>query len=1686
MTSFPRRPQPLAVFVIILVVVSLACSLKLPQRLTPLVPAITASSAPAGTPTAIPTATPPPLPQPPALLESDPLPGAEIPLAAPILLRFNQPMERASVEAALHNSAGLVGNFAWANDATVSFQPAAALPPATSLTLTVDAQAQSKKGMKMLSPVDLHFQTAGYLELAQTLPANGALEVDPASAVVAAFNRPVVPLGADPASLPDAFTLEPALSGRGEWVNTSTYIFYPDLGLGGGVTYVARLNPNLQSTDGGPLDQAQTEWTFSVALPYPQTFAPIDTAMDVPLDTAAQIVFNQSMDTPSTQANFKLLDEQLQPVAGQFGWDEKFTTLYFTPTQLLARNATYTVQLLPGAASAAGLPLNISYQASWITVPSFFVTNTDPQPGGTKRNFNNVTVWFSSFLPMEGDLEPFISVTPAITNLYVNADYTSKQIYINGDFKPETEYTLRLDASLRDRWGAPLGQPYEFNFYSGPLDPEVYIPASTDVIFLTPADGALPAQAANLSQIPLNVGSLPLDDFIRMIGPEGYSVRQDYVPADSNSWTVDANAPGSQYVPVSLPLAPDGSALTSGLYFMRLSLPNIYAGPYLLVVSNIQVTYKVSATEAFVWAVDLRTDTPVGSLPVTIYLDDGQVLANGETNAEGVFRAPIPTRQDPGQTTLAVVGAPGTDNFGLALSNWDQMVSPYNFGISLDDRAPHTQTYIYTDRPIYRPGQTVYFRMIARRIENGRYFPADQSQLQVKVFDNTGTEVNAFDLPLSGLGTASGEFVLDKNAQPGYYRLETGDDNLQFIVAEYRKPEINLSVTLSPDALRYGETLQGLVDAQYFFGAPASEVKADWSLYARSDAFSLPGFNVGVENQNWLEAFYFPEGMFGGLGSQIASGSAVTGPDGKLALDLPTTIENDWLADTSPLVYTLEVTLTDESGQPVSARAEARVHREDYYIGLRPDAWVAQSGQETGYAVQVMDWNAGPAGERSLHAEYRKVTWSYQRADNRFSPPEPVAEYTPVASVDFATSPEGTARLAFTPTEPGTFELRITGGAATTTLTQWVGGPGQPVWPNLPNQRLRLTADREAYVPGNTAQVFIPNPFGQPALALVTLERANVMQSQVVTLPADGNTLPFLLTDEHAPNVYLSVLLLGRTPGGAPDFHAGYINLDVAPVELVLNVNLTVQPDRAGPGDEVTVNVRVTDSASLPVQGEFSLAVVDLAVLKLADPFARDIDQAFYGRQPLGVRMGLSLAVYGRRDVWMPGGMGGGGGDAVGTVREEFPDTAYWNPSITTDANGEAALTLKLPDSLTTWQLDLRGITADNRVGQASARLITSKDLLVRPVTPRFVVVGDRVQLAAIVQNTTASDLLVEAALQSDGLVLEGAAFQNITVPANGRVRVEWWGTVQDVESLDLVFSARGGGLEDASRAADGALPVLRYRAPQAFATAGVLDSAGEQLELVSLPPNTDLSASARAGGLHLQLSPSLGAAAYDALQALNNETYASTEQVLSRLLGNLSTLQAARNANLGNAALETDLQQAVLQALSLLVSRQDMDGGWGWWADGTSDVHITAYALVALVQARQAGVSINEYSLARFGLPDYQPGRARPGAGRLAVGPAGLCGLCAHAGGQRRPEPRPGSVCRALPPEPLGACLLGADFGQPLAGQPGSSHAVLGFAGRRAAFGLRRQLGRPQRRLPQYGLCRLDYGHRGLRPGAA
>ena len=1216
------------------------------------------------------------------------------------------------------------------------------------------------------------------------------------------------------------------------------------------------------------------------------------------------------------------------------------------------------------------------------------VSSTDPAEDELLNvYFGHGTISIEMTAPLDPyqKLQDLVQIAPSVSGTSYNLSEDMRRIYVSGYFEPNQQYTLALSSDLKDRWGLPAAGAAVLLFRTAPSPAGLYIPmlqAGQDTLTLMPEESSFSAQGVNVSEIHYQSAPLSMDSF-QILNSMTYNKWDEVNIPGLESWQMGVELPADRNTMIALPLSAKQETLPTGIYYFNLRSPDIeekysQPHPFLVVISSLNLTIKRSAHDVFLWAVDLRSEIPAAGKQVTFYDEEMNPIGQAVTGADGSCRVDLPEMYYIYDSVFAIIGQPGDDDFGLASDTWEYETSGRYFGVRNWLREDIRKTYLYTDRPIYRPGQTVNFRVVMRDEVEGEFAAPPSGEVTVTMMGlrragmSEREEIASLNLALSSYGTVSGAITLPEDALPGRYSLSVDDvryANLDFQVENYRKPEIDLQVDIVKEDWQVGEDLSASVQADYYFGAPAGDVGLRWALYSRPYSFYLPfDYQTGSRSTSWSTSgdemyFFDPD-----LGKQIASGTARTAADGSLIVDISSEEILKEMDAENMQALTLEVIVEDEEEMPVSERDTASLHPAPFYIGVRSEAWVGRAGVEAGFRIQTTDWQKKPSGGHVLQAQFQKVTWEQvDPADWSLDGRQREPVFTTVSSADLLTDEQGRARLAFVPPEPGTYVLKVFGGGAVTERMLWVGGSQRAQWPNLPNQELALTADKSDYQPGDVARILIPNPLGIKNLALITVEREKVLYAEVVEIEGGSYQWELPLTDKYSPNVFVAVTLLGKQGDGRPDFRQGYLELEVEPVEQTLEVELLTTPTQAEPGGEVSFDIQVRDSYGQPVQGEFSIAVVDKALLALAEPNAPGILDAFYAPRTLGVNTATSLSISaGRIPLISIDGRGGGGGPVVVPpgLREDFKDTALWQGSVETDTFGIATVKMKLPDNLTTWVADLRGITRDTKVGAAGSEIVVSKPLLIRPQTPRFFVAGDHTALRAVVHNNTPQELTVDVSLQTIGVALDEktAVMQQIRLAAGARQTITWWGRIQETDEVGLVFKAQSRSLQDSARPEQGMLPVLRYQVPSSYVTAGVLSDAGEKLETVQMP----VSFVPVGGDLQVELSPSLAASVISGMEALESYPYDFTEQLVSHMLPNLELYRATQELDINIPGLERDLLAEIDKSLDRLLSYQNEDGGWGWMMGRDSDEYLSTYVLFGLGRAQQAGVYVRPEQMER------------------------------------------------------------------------------------------------------------------------
>jgi hypothetical protein len=1528
-------------------------------------------------------------------------------------------MDRPSVESAFQVSPAVSGSLEWASDRTVRFKPARDLKRDTRYRVTVGSGAQAVDGESLEGGYRFNFRTVGYLEVSQVVPAAGALDVEAEGAVTVIFNRPVVPLTAvsDPAyeELPRPLIFDPPVAGSGEWINTSIYVFTPDGAMAGGTPYTARVEAGLADTTGGVLEDAY-EWSFTTQPPNVTWVLPEENSDLISVEPTIEVQFNMPVDPASAEQAFTLsgggaVVDGDTAVVGD--------TLIFTPTGQLAFDTVYTARVDAGVQSTGGGEgMRDAYEWRFTTVPLPRIVGTNPGDGEQNVDaYRPFEIFFNA--PIDpGTVMPNVRMTPPISPARV---YTYFRPYDNTfvlDFgaEPSTDYVVRIGPDIADPYGNTTGQEMTVRFRTAALDPSVQLDVPGMI-------GTYDAhQPARMFVGYLNVSRLDLS--LYRIGTEEFFPAQedwwDYQPPGSplRTWSVSVEAPLNEQRHVPVDLVEGGGRLEPGVYLLEARAPGVRFEPWrqrrLLVVSEVNLTIKTSQNEIWVWATDLATGQPVDGIALAVRQADRELTEPVMTMWEGVVRFKLDSHDRSG---LYVVSE---DPFALGGIGWEweQGIGPWDFGLEAGYDEREYRAHVTTDRPIYRAGQTVYFRGVLRAEDDVQYsLFTELAGTEVRIYDAEGQEMYDELLLFDEFGTFHGELTLDEGAPLGEYNIEGSiasdrpNYHARFTVAAYRPPEFEVVVTPEEEELASGQATRADVDVSYFFGGQVANADVEWRVISTPYRFEPEQFGRYTftdEDSPWICRWCWwqeppqPE--------PILTGSSATDSEGHLTINIPTRVM------TGGQKLTVEATAYGSDGQAISGRSDVIVHRGDFYIGLAPKRYVGEAGAPFGVDVVTVDWDAQRFPDKDLDVEVYRREWINTFVEDEAGGGrwEWETEDTLVHTDAIVTDENAEGELTFTPEQGGSYRVVVSGRDASERLVQsstwvWVSGADDVAWRRDNNDRFDLISDKATYVPGETAEILIPSPFQGEQWAWITVERGGVLQQEVRRLESNSAIYRLAIAAQHAPNIYVSVVIVKGPDASQPvaTHKVGYAALTVEPVEQTLDINVTPSAERAEPGDTVFFDVEARGASGEPVRAAFSLDLVDKAVLSLKPRGEEDtIRQTFYGRRGLGVFTSSGLVLSVNRillkqveeldDIAMRGlGIGGGGGAAEMAeeempamapaadradkaaegqlsgieLRERFEDTAFWDATVVTDRNGQASVEIELPDNLTTWVFRAVGVTKETEVGEETEELLVTKPLLVRPVTPRFFVVGDRAQLAALVSNNTGADQEVEVTLQAEGLTVDGAAAQNVSIADGAEARVTWWVEVQDVPYVEVKMGAIAGEYADAARprlttGPEGTLLVHRYTAPEIVGTGGQLTGEDARTEAIALPPKYD----DRQGELSVRLDPSLAAGMVDGLDYLEHFPYECTEQIVSRFLPNVLAYRALRELGLSDPELEAKLPGLVEEGLNKLYQRQSWDGGWGWWYrdEGESNIHLTAYVVFAIDKADEAGFAVEESAIER------------------------------------------------------------------------------------------------------------------------
>jgi hypothetical protein len=888
---------------------------------------------------------------------------------------------------------------------------------------------------------------------------------------------------------------------------------------------------------------------------------------------------------------------------------------------------------------------------------------------------------------------------------------------------------------------------------------------------------------------------------------------------------------------------------------------------------------------------------------------------------------------------------------------------------------PGAKVYVTTDRPIYRPGQTVYYKAVHRDLSTGAPALPGKKTVKVEVLDSGGRCLQKQDQEWSALGTLTGSFHIGDEPPLGEYRIRLDvprPDNRYtsepepelwsqtFSVAAYRKPDVNVAVEFPDSGVVPGVRFTARIRATAYHGGPVADADVSWTAgpcyrYRRPAALEPPIFEEPL-------AWFIPKPDTEGFGRAYdepfdgnAQGTGKTGPDGTLDVVIPMgsySAEERWgvsatVRDLSRLESVGSATLDLRPGSlRLTVGATRRFHSAGEAFESRVRVSTADGKPAAGRTVEVSGMIRRTTGEdREKETEFESVCQGVAKTDDAG------------LAVFKMRSPEaGILRLKATVVDGSRrrlserAEIRIAGDDPE------------------PGDGPQVIADKRIYSEGETARILLRVP--KPGVsALLTVESGELHEERPIRLERTNEIVEVPLRASHAPNVvvHLSAWKDNTWVGGGTE-------LLVVPAQRILDVAVRADRPQYRPRERATITLATTLTGR-GVPSEVELAVVDESIFALRPDTFPDLRTFFLPMRPEAVDTSATWDWYRQWDTPARGNRFGpltGATFALSLdepklsqgmvtaafapteTRRWFPDTLKWLGAVKTDAEGRATVEVEMPDSLTSWRIVARAVSGAAAFGQGQSSTLTRKNIIVRLSAPRFYIAGDEGVVSAVVRNNFVDVQELRVRLLATGVEASAAPTVVQVEPGEER-RVEWKLKLLKPGTVTLKAEAQGKLESDAMEIE---VPVKDHGDDRVATTAGIVR--GAWTGTLELPEHASPS-SAR---LELRVTGPGSDAILEALPSLIGYPYGCVEQTMSRFLPAVTAGRALARLKIPAPALQAALPGLVEQGLQRLYGFQHEDGGWGWWKYDETHPRMTAYVVYGLALARDAGYAVDERTL--------------------------------------------------------------------------------------------------------------------------
>ncbi|MCZ6598259.1 MAG: MG2 domain-containing protein, partial [Planctomycetota bacterium] len=785
----------------------------------------------------------------------------------------------------------------------------------------------------------------------------------------------------------------------------------------------------------------------------------------------------------------------------------------------------------------------------------------------------------------------------------------------------------------------------------------------------------------NVDRVDLSLHPVDLTRDVRITGndPDSWlsSIRLDRLETQA-SWTHETDDQGD-HQPGSATLVLAEKPATGA--YVLVARAGGQSRRALVLVSDASIVVKNAGQRMLAWFTDVQSGKPIAGADLKLW---ERYYGGNEWRYREVE---------------GVTGEDGTKLFELkrSVSNTE-----YFLAAKIGDRQAYSQAshyhyrtekdrwrvYAFTDRPAYRPLDTVAYKVVARTSDGSVYATPEGEKLKYTLRDPRGEIVSEGELSLNAFGAAWGEVETDEDMPLGEYRVEfrsrgnyIGQATL-FRLEEYKLPEFEVGVSLprdeetgGPRLFRVGDRVEAEIRADYYFGGPVANAEVEVLVYQR------PYYHTWRKKReySWLYQETQYNNWWGGPGQLVTHEKIKTDLAGiaTIGFDTPVGVQQDY-------EYTIEARVVDGSRREVVSSQTVRVTRQAYYVRVAPEHRIHRPGDTIDFEFEARDPNGEPVqteGRVELTRERWVEIWTdpdgrevegaalerARRTPTSFGQGWKLKfrgyEQKTVTVTSVRTDENGEGSWSFEAGEEGYY--RVSWRSEDNIGAEILAGDTLFVADeNTSDVGYRyggvdILVDKDTFRSGETVPVMISVP-SNDRYVLFTVEGEDLYHYRVVHVTGTVKLLTLDIDPSFVPNVFLGAAMVSDG-----DTWTDMEEVIVPPVEHFLDVEMAYDREAYEPGETGTIKLTVRDHEGNPVRAELALGVYDDSLSYIQSDLAGDPRQFFFGQKRYQRVMTYTTTSHGRFTRLVRNEKGDVVDEKVARMEQKRQDGSFFN-----DASG--------------------------------------------------------------------------------------------------------------------------------------------------------------------------------------------------------------------------------------------------------------------------------------------------------------------------------------------------------------------------------------------------------------------------------